>query len=131
MTVETELGVFLQQHGLGTRGTDIFEGRMPDTPDRVIALTSYMGAPGVNVHNLPGTAIQKPHLQVAVRDASYAAAEALVQQVYAAVDAIRNQVLSGVSWLAAMTLQPPFLMNRDANEKPVFVFNIEVWRAQP
>ena len=74
----TEIGAYLATQNIGTVGTDIFLGLMPDQPDNCIALFEYAGSPP-DLH-WEG---EYPRLQVRVRDKSYAAARAKIGGVAA------------------------------------------------
>lgn len=84
----TEIGAYLATKSVGTVGTDIFLGLMPDQPDNCIALFEYAGSPPDLHWNG-----EYPGLQVRVRNTSYAAARAKIGEVMAALHGLHEQTL--------------------------------------
>ena len=128
MTILDEVAAYLATAGVGTVGTDIFKSRMPDTPDKALAIIEYEGLPGSYIQEQQFAAWEKPRLQVRARATDYVTAEAFILLAYRAIDTIRNVTLSGVKYLMGQPLQAPFLLERDANERTVMCFNAEFWR---
>lgn len=122
-----ELATYLQSKGLGTIGTDIFEGRLMDTPDAQIALIDYAGRPSELTHDIAGIAYERPRVQVLARSSpdDYAGARTKANGAYKVLE-FANQTLSGVRYLQVTALHPPFLLDRDHQERCVFAFNIDV-----
>ncbi len=85
----SEIGAYLATKSIGTVGTDIFLGLMPDQPDNCIALFEYAGSPP-DLH----WAGEYPGLQVRVRNKSYAAGRAKIGEVVTALHGLYEQTLS-------------------------------------
>lgn len=129
MTVTSELSAYLEGQGIGTRGTDLFEGRIPDEPIACVGIIEYGGFPPDYIHEQAMVAYERPTVQILVRAATYALGRAKAEAAYKAIGAILNTTLSGTRYLKATPLQSPFLLDRDANEAPRFVFNTELYKA--
>ena len=129
MAVETEIAEYLEDQAVGTVGTDIFAGQLPDTPDACVAVIPYAGrAPERNLDKSVNW--RYPRVQVSVRGAreGYAAARAKIDAVNAALDAVVNTTIEGVLYQQIDALSEPFLLRRDGNNRPIFVCNFECWR---
>ena len=127
MALLDDLGSVLQTAGVGTVGADIFKGGLASTPDMQISMIESGGfSPLRELDN--GVPVDRCTVQVSVRAAAYdyAAAQAQAHLAYAALDAVVEQVLSGRRYHQIEPLQPPFLLERDESDRPVFVFNILV-----
>ena len=116
-----EIGTYLATKSIGTVGTDIFLGLMPDQPDNCIALFEYAGSPP-DLH-WEG---EYPRLQVRVRDKSYAAARAKIGTVAALLHGLHEQVLSDTRYLLIKALGSPEVLKRDANNRVELFVNFEI-----
>ena len=85
----SEIGAYLVTNNIGTLGTDIFLGLMPDSPDNCIALFEYAGSPPDLHWNG-----EYPGLQVRVRNTSYAAARTKIGEIMTALHGLYEQTLS-------------------------------------
>lgn len=132
-----DLGAFLQVAGLGTLGTSLFLGSVPqDAPlvtiqDTLVALIEVPGLPSLHVHNDPAPQIEQPVVQVLTRGAphAYAPARLQAQAAFMALDSVQNQTLSGTFYLWIQAMQNPFLLHYDALARPVLAFNIRCAKA--
>lgn len=127
----TDLATHLQNEGVGTIGTTIFQGRLPDQPDECIAITKYVGDPN-RLHgntNLP--ADERGNLQVLIRAArdDTASAATLADSVYDAVH-FRHETLNGSRYDWSEANHTPAQLNRDENDRPIWVVNVTVKRAR-
>lgn len=134
-----DIGLYLQAEGLGTRGSTIFEGRIPPEPpgsgiaDQIIVLFSVPGLGVLHVHDAPGASVEQPVVQVRLRGSAaqggYAAMWTTATQTFLALDSVRNQVLNGTFYLAILALQSPFGFPEDQYERPFLVFNVRCARS--
>ena len=116
-----EIGAYLATKSIGTVGTDIFLGLMPDQPDNCIALFEYAGSPP-DLH----WSGEYPRLQVRVRDKSYADARAKIGTVAALLHSLHEQVLSDTRYLLIKALGSPEVLKRDANNRVELFVNFEI-----
>jgi hypothetical protein len=121
-----DIAAYLAGEGLGTLGTDLFMGSMPDPPNACVALYEYAGRPPGFVHDSPQPAIRYPRLQVLVRDDDYAGAVSRARSVYTALCGLVNATLGATTYGRVAPLGEPFPLARDESERVVVACNYEV-----
>jgi hypothetical protein len=119
--VLTEISAYLATKNVGTVGTDIFLGLMPDQPDNCVALFEYAGSPP-DLHWLG----EYPGLQVRARDKSYASARTKIGEVMALLHGLHEQTLSGTRYLLIKARGSPEILKRDANNRVELFVNFEI-----
>lgn len=132
-----ELGTHLQSLGLGTLGTTLFLGGLPvdapgaATPDAIAALVETPGFPAMYVHDVVPPSREANVVQMLVRGApyDYATARMWAQQIWMALGSIRNQALSGTSYLTVQPLQSVFHLRADDFARPVMTAQFRVDKA--
>ena len=117
----TEIGAYLATKSIGTVGTDIFLGLMPDEPDNCIALFEYAGSPPDLHWNG-----EYPGLQVRVRNKSYAAARSKIGEVIEKLHGLHEQTLSGTRYLLIRARGSPEVLKRDASNRVELFVNFEI-----
>ena len=117
----SDIGNYLQAQGIGTLGTNIFLGMIPDKPDNCIALFEYAGSPPDLHWNG-----EYPGLQVRVRNKSYAAARTKIGEVMAALHGLHEQTLSGTRYLLIRARGSPEILKRDNNNRVELFVNFEI-----
>ena len=127
MALLDDVGVYLAAQGVGTQGTDIFIGKMPDTPDTCIGLFEYGGQEGDYTMGATVSArMERPNFQAVVRAAGYSAARTKVQSVYTTLDAVAEQDLSSKRYHRISAKAPPIYLGRDKSNRPQFSCNFGV-----
>ena len=116
-----EIGTYLATKSIGTVGTDIFLGLMPDEPDNCIALFEYAGSPPDLHWNG-----EYPGLQVRVRNKSYAAARTKIGEAMTALHGLHEQTLSGTRYLLIKARGSPEVLKRDNNNRVELFVNFEI-----
>lgn len=116
-----EIGAYLATKSIGTVGTDIFLGLMPDQPDNCIALFEYAGSPP-DLH----WAGEYPGLQVRVRNKSYAAGRAKIGEIVKELHGLHEQTLSGTRYLLIRARGSPEVLKRDGNNRVELFINFEI-----
>lgn len=126
----------LQGTSLGTLGTNLFMGRMPDTPNFAIAVFEYGGAPPIDTFR-SGTTVRPPtidrgRVQVMVRSTATATASSRAWDIYDTLGSVANQKLVGSSsggtqYLSISPVQTPMMMPRDEQGRVRYVVNFDVW----
>lgn len=119
----SEIGAYLATQNVGTVGTDIFLGLMPDQPDNCIALFEYAGSPPDLHWNG-----EYPGLQVRVRNKSYSAGRAKIGEVMTALHGLHEQTLSGTRYLLIKARGSPEILKRDASNRVEFFVNFEIMK---
>lgn len=120
----------MQTQGIGTLGTDLFKGLLPDTPDACVALIETGGQ--ASEHAL-GSAVgapawEAPSFQVICRAGrrDYSTARIKANDVFKKLDGLVNTTLSSVRYFSIFAIQAPFSLPRDDQERPLLVFNCAV-----
>ena len=116
-----EIGAYLATKSIGTVGTDIFLGLMPDQPDNCIALFEYAGSPPDLHWNG-----EYPGLQVRVRNKSYAAARTKIGEAMTALHGLHETVLGGTRYLLVKARGSPEVLKRDNNNRVELFVNFEI-----
>ena len=117
----SEIGAYLATKSIGTVGTDIFLGLMPDQPDNCVALYEYAGSPPDLHWNG-----EYPGLQVRVRDKSYAAARTKIGEVMEKLHGLHEQTLSDTRYLLIKARGSPEVLKRDNNNRVELFVNFEI-----
>jgi hypothetical protein len=130
MTTLVDIATYLdaQQASL-TLGTNLFLGRMPDSPDTCVVLYEYGGSAPDNTMGSGLPVLQNPSVQIAVRAVLYASAESLINLCWATLEGIVNMSLSGTRYNRVTAIQSPFVLERDSQDRVIFVQNFNVTRA--
>ena len=116
-----EIGTYLQAQGIGTLGADIFLGLMPDQPDDCVALFEYAGSPPDLHWNG-----EYPGLQVRVRNKSYAAGRAKIEEVVKELHGAHELTLNGTRYLLIKARGSPEVLKRDNNNRVELFVNFEI-----
>ena len=117
----TEIGAYLATQNVGTVGTDIFLGQMPDQPDSCIVLFEYAGSPPDLHWNG-----EYPGLQVRVRNKSYAAGRAKIKEVVTELHGVHELTLNGTRYLLIKARGSPEVLKRDNNNRVELFVNFEI-----
>jgi hypothetical protein len=112
-----------------TLGTNLFLGRMPDSPDACVALYEYGGSAPDNTMGGGLPVLQNPSVQIAVREVLYASAESLISLCWGTLEGIIDMSLSGTRYNRVTAIQSPFVLERDSQDRVIFVQNFNVTRA--
>ena len=130
MAVLNEIAAKLQALSLGTIGTTIHIGTMPETPDACCAIYETGGLAPDYQFGTAGIGLETPAVQVVFRGVAYdySTPRASAKTAYeglAAVEAATVTSTGGTSafyhWIHPQ--QAPFLMQRDANNRVYIAFN--------
>jgi Bacteriophage minor capsid protein len=129
VTVLEAVGDYLAANGHGTLGTDLFLGRMPETPDLCRAVYEYEGAPPVETMGAAATAVDKPRIQVLCRGGrdDYPAARDEAQEIRALLGAVASVTLSGIVVLRIRPLGSVNSLGPDGNDRPLVTVNFEAF----
>ncbi len=109
-------------------GTNLFVGRLPDSPDTCVALYEYGGITPTSTFGTNTASLDNPRVQVTVRDAAYANAESLIRSIWTQLEAVANETLSGTFYQRVTAVQSPFPLERDTADRILFVQNFQVVR---
>lgn len=129
MALLDEIGDYLSSQGVGTVGTTLFLGQMPDTPDAAVAVLEYGGVEPVRTMS-SSPAYERPRIQITARAATYPVARSKAQQAWNALDGIGNRNLGspGVRYVFIEALQSPFSIGSDQNGRARSAFNCQIMK---
>jgi hypothetical protein len=129
MTLLLDLGNHLDTATIATQdltiGVNLFLGRLPDTPDTCVSLYQASGGAPVDQFGSAAPQITQPSVQVRARAADYSTAEALANDVWGVLVLVANATLTSTRYLRLEAKQTPFPLERDTQDRVVFVFNLE------
>ena len=129
MALLDALGAHLQTQGVGTLATNIFLTVMPDEPDACILIIEDNGVGPTHTFGASSYAIERPRIRVFCRAPrnDYPAARAKAVAVRNALGAIRNQTISGVSFLSVTATSDFYSVGRDGDDRPVVAVDFTGW----
>lgn len=124
-----DLTLFLEQQGIGTRGTDIFYGNMPPTPDAVVVLYEYGGVSETDMGRGRIRA-EYPMVQVAVRGArqDYDTPRTRIKAVLDAFATIGDTLVNGVTYGEVTPSGAVRDAGEDDNLRQIFTCNLRVMK---
>lgn len=129
----TDVGTYLAAASISTQdltlGTNLFLGRLPDTPDTCATLVQTAGTLPTDTFGTSYPPIETQGLQTIIRAASYATAEALAVDIFKSLAAVENQTLTSTLYLKIEAQQSPFALERDTQERMVMSCNYLVMKA--
>lgn len=130
MAFLNEIATKLEGLGVGTVGSTIHVGVMPETPDACTAIYEYGGLGPDYQFGTAGINWETPAVQVVCRGTAYdyATPRANAKLAYEGLSAVEATTLSSTGGTSAFyhwihPQQAPFLMNRDANNRVYIAFN--------
>ena len=133
MSLLTDLGSYLNSASISTQdltlGTNLFLGRLPETPDSCVALVQTAGVAPTDTFGTSFAPLENQGLQTLIRASSYATAEALAVDVYKSLTAVENATLTSTLYLKIEAQQSPFALTRDDQERQVMSCNFIVMKA--
>lgn len=127
MPFPNDIAEYLEDQGMGTVGTDIFIGRLHDTPDDCITVYAYAGEEPDRAWNG-----EYPRLQIIVRRKTLEApaggvdAYARAYQVFNLFRNKPNLTMNGTLYRWIHPLHSPAQMGFDANKRPLIVMNFRI-----
>jgi hypothetical protein len=127
-----DIADYLTSQGFGQTTTstggepiNIFRNISPTDPAHCVMLFENGGAGTVHAMNsVPGVAVvERPAIQIRVRDKNHDTARSTINDVFKTIDGLRERTINGTRYLWIEALQSPFLLERDDDNREVFVFN--------
>lgn len=111
--------------GAGTQATDVFVGRMPDSPNDCVSVQTYQGLSPAYVQESAAPASERVSFQVLIRGTSRQAVETKSGTIWTSIASVRNQYINTAYLLAVRPMQSPFELRQDENDRVIYVFNAE------
>ena len=120
-----DIATKLQTSSIGTIGTDIFIGHMPDAPDNCIALMQNGGDPPEVVGGITSQ-IEYPRLIVRVRNTSYSAGMSKANSILKALHTVGDTNLSSHRYLFIRAIGSINQLGRDHENRSLFSIDFAV-----
>lgn len=130
MAMLEEVGTYIGANTSFTLGTDLYLALIPDTPDNCVAIYENVGVTPLSTlgsTDLPQ--IERPDLQVIVRNTSYATGRSNIETVYRLLTAVENATLSSVLYHRIEATTTPYVYERDDSRRIMFTCNFNVMKA--
>lgn len=123
-----DLKDILTAAGLGlTFGTNLFVGSEPTAPASVTTIYDTPGwAPDDTLTK--GESVYRPAIQIKVRNPSYVAAGALINQIKDVLHLIAGKVWNGATYTLIKCDQEPFCLGFSENNLAMWVCNFSIQR---
>ena len=127
MSVLDEVGTYLAANVTDvtlTLGTNLFLGRLPDSPDTCVSVQETGGqGPMDTMSNNTGPVIERPNVQTLIRASAYSTGRALAKDVFDQMNLVCNEDLSSTRYERIEAIQSPFPIMRDSQDRAVFSIN--------
>lgn len=131
MGMVEDLGAYLDSNSTRwAAGTSLFYNFMPSEPNRCGAIIETGGSAPARAFGSTGPSWEQGRVQVTCRSTSSATARADIDAAFVLLEAVENETLTSNYFLRVSAVQSPFLMERDAQGRPVFGCNFDVWRVR-
>lgn len=125
MPVADDIAAYLATQSLGTVGTDIFVGFLPEEPDDIIILTDTKGRPPDIT-----TKIEFPGLQIRIRNTAYLTAFAEARKINDLLHGMNNVTLSTVYYDFIEGQGSPLFVSKDNKMRTTFSLDFIVTKNQ-
>ncbi len=127
MSILEAVGDYLVAQGQGTLGTNIFLGRMPDTPDSCVCVYEAAGSLPEMTFGSVGVAIDRPIVQILCRAGrdDYPTARNKAESIRTLLAGVMNTTLSGIK---VMRIEPTGSVNPigpDEKDRPIVSINFQ------
>ena len=133
MSMLTDVGTYLAAASISTQdltlGTNLFLGRLPDSPDTCVGLVQTAGVAPTDTFGTSFPPVETQGLQVLSRADVYVTAEALGVDIFKSLTAVDNQTLTSTLYLKIEATQSPFALERDSQERVVIACNYLIVKA--
>jgi hypothetical protein len=114
-----DIAAYLQTAGIGTVGTDIFVGHLPDAPSNCLAVIQNGGESPEMAGPITGQ-IERPRLIVRVRNSTYLNGSTKANAVLKALHTLGDQTLSGHRYLYIRAVGSVNQLGRDHEKRSLF-----------
>ena len=133
MALLGDVGTFLAANVTDTTltlGTNLFLGRMPDSPDTCVAIYETGGnAPTDVFGGNTAPPIENAGLMCHTRASSYSDCQSLAVDIMKTLTKVINETLTGTTYYKIEANQSPFGLERDEEERMIFSCNFMAVKA--
>jgi hypothetical protein len=129
MALLDSLGARLVADGVGTLASTIFLSYLPNTPDSCVAVYEDRGNGADQVFGASVASIERPTIRVVARSPrnDYPSARAKILEVRNSLGDIRDETISGVTFMCVIAESDPYPMGVDEYERAMFGLDLQAW----
>ena len=123
---------YIDAHDLGSKGVDMYGGRMPNSPDNMIGLYEHTGFEPIRT--MGSRRLDQITLQIIVRNVSTVAARAKMYDLMTLLDVEFNlqpaalRIINGVQYYGILARTSPSQLGQDENKRYRWTCNFLVTR---
>jgi len=133
MGVLDDVGTFMAANVSDTTltlGTNLFLGRLPDTPDTCVAIYETAGESPIDVFGADSAPpIENAGVMCHTRAAAYSDCQSLAVDIMKTLSKVINETLTSTYYYKVEPEQSPFGLERDEQERMVFSCNFTAVKA--
>ena len=132
MALLDDIGGYVEDNTAFALGTDLYLSLLPESPDNGIVILENTGVAPIftqGSNNLPK--MERPEIQVLVRNTSYSTGRANAETIYRLLTQVTNATINGNLYQRIEAIASPALMERDLNRRVLFTTNFNVIRELP
>ncbi len=133
MALLTDIGTFLAANVTDTTltlGTNLFLGRMPDSPDTCVAIYETGGNAPTDVFGADtAPPIENAGVMCHTRASSYSDCQSLAVDIMKTLTKVINETLTSTTYYKIEAVQSPFGLERDEQERMIFSCNFTAVKA--
>lgn len=129
-----DIADYLATQNCGTVATDIYTGRLPDTPDACLAVIERPGAPPLMTltgGTLAELKIDRPMIQIRIRATSYNTGQVLAHKVFKALQGLTEVTLGGSLIHLMEAVQSPAHIGLDEKQRDEWSQNFALHYENP
>ena len=113
-----------------TLGTNLFLGRLPESPDTCVAIYETAGTSPTDVFGAnTAPPIENAGVMCHTRATSYSSCQSLAVDVMKTLSKVINETLTSTVYYKIEATQSPFALDRDEQERMVFSCNFTAVKA--
>lgn len=128
-----DLADYMTSGGIGTQGTTLFKGYMPDAPDACTVIYETGGRSPVHTMNPNAgqSIVEMPRVQVVCRGPQndYVTPRNKIKTAFALLDGLPQRTINGVEYKWGAAVQSPFPLGRDVNGRITVACNFDIVKA--
>ncbi len=123
------LGDYLQTNSIGTLGTNLFLGKMPDSPDYCVCLYEYEGMAPMQSFGGNPYDVDMPRIQIVVRGArdDYPTARDGAKSIKDILSDITDVTISSTKVLRVASLGSTIPLGLDDKDRPRIAANFQAY----
>lgn len=135
MALLDDIGAYLDTQTVSTAdlvlGTNLFLSNLPDSPDTCVTVYHTTGSSAGETFGSSVPLMEYAVIQVVARAESFSTAESLARDLYTLLAGLIQTEVNSVLYHRVAPRQAPFPLERDDQNRMVFVCNYDVTRATP